>query len=305
MRILLQFPQGLKQFALAEADKYEKEGHEIFLSSSPCWGACDLAIDEAKKIGAKKLIHYGHCKFHEVKEKNLKVEYKLFPIDADLGILKNSLPKIANCKKIGIVTTVSHIRQLEEMKKILKQAGHEVLTSKGNLAIMEAQVLGCDASAASKLADKADALIYFGGGEFHPLGISSSKPILAVNPYAKESYFINEQIEKKRKKERGMLIAASQAKTIGILVSTKSGQFSLKGAELVKKKLNSLGKKAVILVSGEVDFSSLADFNSFEAYITTACPRLIDDTERIGKPMINFSQVPELLKLISQTNPKN
>ncbi|MFH1306735.1 MAG: diphthamide biosynthesis enzyme Dph2 [Candidatus Micrarchaeota archaeon] len=301
MKILLQFPQGLKQYALAEAGKYEKEGHEIFLSSSPCWGACDLAIDEAKKIGAQKLIHYGHSKFQETNEKEINIEYKLFPIDANLQALKNSLPKLKNYKKLALVTTVSHIHQLNEMKKILTDAGHEIFTEKGALASMEGQVLGCDAYAASKLADKVDAIIYFGGGKFHPLGIDVKKPILAVNPYAKGSEFINEHLEKKRKKEKGMLIAASQAKTIGIILSTKTGQFNLKIAENAKKKLKELGKNAQILVSNEIDFISLKDFNIFDAYITTACPRLIDDTERIEKPVINISQFPELLVLIGKT----
>jgi len=301
MRILLQFPQGLKQYALVESTKFEKEGHEVFLSATPCWGACDLALDEAKKIGAQKLIHYGHCKFHEVNEKGLEIEYRLYPVDADLSILKSSLEKIKQYKKIGIVTTVSHIHQLDEMKKILTDAGHEAYSQKGSLAIMDGQILGCDASAATKLAPKVDAIVYVGGGEFHPLGIGDSKPILAINPYARESYFLNKKIEEKRKKQLGMLIACSQAKTIGIIVSIKSGQFSLKAAEIAKKRLKELGKSPTILVTGEVDFDSLKDFNSFDSYITTACPRLTDDAGRIGKPIINMAQLPSLLSLIKES----
>ena len=47
MRILLQFPEGLKQEALSHAKKLEKEGNEVFISASPTFGACDLALDEA------------------------------------------------------------------------------------------------------------------------------------------------------------------------------------------------------------------------------------------------------------------
>jgi len=301
MRILLQFPQGLKQFATKEAVKYQKEGHDVFISATPCWGACDLALDEAKKISADKLIHYGHCKYHEVNDKYVEIEYKLYPINADLQILKDSLHKIASYKKIAIVTTVSHIHQLPDIKKILQDSGHEVLTSKGSLAIMEGQILGCDASAASKLAPLVDAMVYVGGGEFHPLGIDPSKPILAVNPYARESYFLNEHIEKKRKKAQGMLIATSQAKSIGILVSVKSGQYNLKAAELAAKRLESLGKKVSILITGEVDFDSLKDFNAFDAFITSACPRLEDDSARVEKPIVNISRIGDLIKLIEES----
>jgi 2-(3-amino-3-carboxypropyl)histidine synthase len=167
---------------------------------------------------------------------------------------------------------------------------------------LEGQVLGCDSSAADKLAANVDALVYFGGGEFHPLGIKSKMPVFAINPYARSARRIDEDIEKKRKHEQGMLIATSQAKSIGIIVSTKSGQFSIRVAENAKKKLLALGVPRVsILVTSEVDFNSLKDFNSFDAYITTACPRLVDDAERVEKPIVNLAMLPALLKLIKET----
>ena len=68
-----------------------------------------------------------------------------------------------------------------------------------------------------------------------------------------------------------------------------------------KKKLLALGVPNVsILVTSEVDFNSLQDFNSFDAYITTACPRLIDDSERVGKPIVNLSQLPALMKMAKE-----
>ena len=306
MRILLQFPQGLKSKALEESAKFEKDGHEIFLSASPCWGACDLALDEAKKLKADKLVHYGHAQFGERKVKGagrLEIEYRLYPITVDLAVMHNALAQLAPYKRLALVTTVSHIHPLDEMKKILREGDkahpHEVLTAKGAMAILEGQVLGCDSSAADKLASKVDAIIYFGGGEFHPLGIKSNKPIFAVNPYARSAAQINDLIEKKRKKESGMLIAASQAKRIGILASTKPGQFNLRAAENAKKKLLAVGVQQVsILVGNEFDFDSIKDFNSFDAYITAACPRLIDDAERLDKPILNLAQLPKLLKLM-------
>ena len=319
MRILLQFPQGLKSKALEEAAKYEKEGHEVFLSATPCWGACDLALDEAEKICANRLIHYGHAQFgdksvnpggqagkHGGNAGGVQIEYKLYPITVDLGVINQALPLLKPYKKLGLVTTVSHIHQLDDMKKILRDGDkghpHEVLTTRGGMAILEGQVLGCDSSAADKLADKVDALVYFGGGEFHPLGIKSDKPVFAINPYARSAMQINDLLSRKRKKEQGMLIATSQAKRIGILVSTKSGQFNIKVAENARKKLLTLGVPSVsILVSGEFDFTSLKDFNSFDAYLTTACPRLVDDAERLEKPMVNLAQLPRLLEIIKET----
>jgi len=290
--------------ALEETAKFEKEGHEVFLSATPCWGACDLALDEAQKIGADKLVHYGHAQFGDkpVVVKGVEIEYKLYPITADLEVLQKALPLLKPYKNLGLVTTVSHLHQLAEMKQILSSAGHFVLTTRGGLAILEGQVLGCDSSAADKLAGQVDAIVYFGGGEFHPLGIKSDKAVFAINPYARSAMQINDLLLRKRKKEQGMLIATSQAKRIGILLSTKSGQFNIKPAETAKKKLLAAGVPQVsILVTSEVDFSSLQDFNSFDAYLTTACPRLIDDAERVNKPIVNLSMLPRLLQIIEET----
>ena len=40
--------------AMKYAEKYEKEGHEVFIASAPCFGACDLAIEEAKSSWCKE-----------------------------------------------------------------------------------------------------------------------------------------------------------------------------------------------------------------------------------------------------------
>ncbi|MCX8163249.1 MAG: diphthamide biosynthesis enzyme Dph2 [Candidatus Micrarchaeota archaeon] len=298
MRILLQFPEGLKKIAKIEAEKLEKEGHEVFISASPCWGGCDLALDEAKKIKAKKIIHYGHCKFHEVK--GIEVEYKLYPIDVDLNLIKKEIKKIKNFKKIGLITNVSHIHQFSDFKKIFIQEGFEVFSSKGKLTQFEGQVLGCDSLAADNIANKVDLIVYIGGGNFHPLGLSSSKKIFVINPFVKQSYFLDEELLKKQKREKGMLLAALQAKNIGIIVSTKSGQFNLKAAMLAKKRLEKFNKKVFILITNEVNFEALKDFNFFDVFITTACPRLEDDYLRVEKPILNISKLPSLLLLLKQ-----
>src|SRR5579863_3832452 len=106
MRILLQFPEGLKDKALVHARELEREGNEVFISASPTFGACDLALDEAKTIKADKLIHFGHGEFHKV---DFNVEYIEYKIDADLGILEETLEYIKNYETIGLITTIQHV----------------------------------------------------------------------------------------------------------------------------------------------------------------------------------------------------
>jgi 2-(3-amino-3-carboxypropyl)histidine synthase len=160
-------------------------------------------------------------------------------------------------------------------------------------------VLGCDGTAAfAGDARNADAIVYFGGGKFHPTGIPSGKPVLCADPHLGDAYWITDEIVRQEKRRKGSLLAASQARTFGILLSTKAGQANLPGAALAKKLIGKKGRRAEILVANEFSPLSLANFLSFDAYINTACPRITDDREAYGKPLVNISDMKRLLELM-------
>ncbi|VVB58455.1 2-(3-amino-3-carboxypropyl)histidine synthase [Candidatus Anstonella stagnisolia] len=303
MRIILQFPEGLKQKAQEYAQRYEKEGHEVFVASAPCYGACDLCIDEARAVGAQKLVHVGHAEFMKMDVKGLEIEYIPYFDTLPKEILENAVEKALEMlhahKKIALVTTVQHIGQIEEIKKAFEKGGKKILLEKGGKHVRhEGQILGCDSIAASKAAPNADCVVYFGGGQFHPLGIRAGKPVLVADPYLGKAYWITEEIEKLEKKRKGAILASAHAKNFGIIVSTKNGQFNLTGARLAKKELEKRGKKALLLVSNEIFPLALEDFNMFDAYISTACPRIGDDHSIYKKPIIDFGDFKRVLELM-------
>ncbi len=295
MRILLQFPEGLKKYALSHAQKLEADGHEVFLSSSPSYGACDLAIDDAEKIHADEIVHFGHAKFPIPSPVKIPVEYVEWKVDVNLNDLESALPELKQYKKIALATTVQHTHQMAAIKEFFSSHGIEPLTRKGVLPAHEGQVLGCD-STAIKIPE-AEAVLYIGDGMFHALAIEESKPVYAFNPYTKQFKRINEDIEKLRKRRTGAIAAALSAEMFGILVSTKPGQFHLEVAKWAKKELENYGKHAEILVSGEFNPYSIANFTSFDAYVNTACPRIVDDVDLFGKPILNPNMLEEMLKL--------
>jgi 2-(3-amino-3-carboxypropyl)histidine synthase len=296
MRILLQFPEGLKKEALSRAQELESEGHEVFLSASPCYGACDLPREEAAALKIDKLIHYGHAQFIR-KELPFEVEYE--EAHAKIGVekLSGALPQLEGKKKIVLVTTIQHVPQLEEMKEFLESNGKEALIGKGKYAHYPGQVLGCDAGAALSVSEDADAILYVGDGKFHPTGIKTSLPVFALNPYSGECVQINEEIEKIRKRKQGTMLRALECKTFAILLSTKPGQFSPDSAKEAKGKLEDAGLTAQILISNEFNPIALANFPQFDCYINTACPRLAEDTEMFDKPIMNASDLDEFLGL--------
>ncbi len=298
MKILLQFPEGLKPKALEYAKKLENEGNTVFISSSPTYGACDLAIDEAKAIGAEKLVHYGHAEFHHV---DFNVEYVFYTVDAPTEILERSMEQIKDFNTIGIVTTIQHVHQLDEVKRFYESRGKTVVIGRPyGFAKHQGQILGCDIGSAANIDRKVDAHIYFGGGIFHPLGavLHTTKPFLAIEPFTNTIEFMDHYREKYRKRKMGKIAAALDAKKFGILVSTKNGQHNLNLAKLIKDRIERNGLSAAILISNNIDFQSIENMMEFDAFINTACPRIaVDDTERLKRPLLSANELMEVLNL--------
>jgi 2-(3-amino-3-carboxypropyl)histidine synthase len=298
MRILLQFPEGLKQKALEHARLLESKGDEVFISASPTFGACDLALDEAKTIKADKLVHFGHGEFHHV---DFNVEYVEYHMDAPLGLLDQSLLYLKDFTNIGIVTTIQHVHQLDEIKSFYEKNGKKVFIGKPyGFAKKRGQILGCDIGSAATINREVDAFVYFGGGMFHPLGalLSTTKPFLVVEPFANKIEFIDELRKTYTKRSKGRILSAIDAKAFGIMVSTKNGQHNLNLGKVLKEKIESKGLEAQLLVANTFDFESINNMREFDALVNTACPRIaIDDTDRTSKPLLSANELMEVLKM--------
>jgi 2-(3-amino-3-carboxypropyl)histidine synthase len=302
LRILLQFPEGLKKEALNYARKLEKEGNEVFISASPCFGACDIAIEEAKSVKAEKIIHFGHSKLIDIKE--IEVEYVEPKIEIEKEVLKKLIKEASQkikFKKIGLVTNISHIFQLKEIKELFKENGKEVFTAIGEKTKNEAQILGCDVSAATKIEKDVEAFVYFGGGLFHPLGalILTNKPFFVIDPFQRKVFEITNLREKYKKISNAKISIASQAKTFGILLSTKPGQFNLEKALKIKEDLKKIGREGFLLIANTFDFNEISNFD-VEAFINTSCPRVsLEEGDRIeNKPILSVEEFYFLFEIL-------
>ncbi len=306
MRILLQFPEGLKQKALEHAKELEKAGNEVFISASPTFGACDLALDEMRNIKADKLIHFGHAEFHRV---DANVEYVPYFIDAPLTLLPGSLDHLKDFKVISILTTIQHIHQLDKVIRFYEEKGKRVVIGKPyGFAKHRGQILGCDIGSAASVDNEVDAHVYFGGGMFHPLGalLNTKKPFFVIEPFADKIERIDSFRETYRKRSNGKKVRALSSKNFGILVSTKNGQHNINFAKIIKQKVEQQGLNAEILVANTFDFTSLNNMMEFDAFVNTACPRIsIDDIERTRAPLLGASELMEVLKMKGELKAAN
>jgi len=299
MRLLLQFPEGLKQHALEYAKALEAKGNEVFISASPTFGACDLALDEARNIHADKIIHFGHAEFQKV---DFDVEYIEYNVDAPLEILERSLEPLSAYHTIGIVTTIQHIHQLDNIVKFYEKHGKKAIVGKPyGFAKKPGQILGCDIGSAATIDRQVDAFVYFGGGMFHPLGalLNTTKPFLVVEPFANKVEFIDDYRITYKGRSKGKVLVALEAKSFGIMLTTKNGQHNMALAKILKEKIERRGLKAEILVANTFDFTSLQNMREFDAFVNTACPRIaIDDADRIGgRPLLSANELMEVLRM--------
>ncbi|MCL5106449.1 MAG: diphthamide biosynthesis enzyme Dph2, partial [Candidatus Marsarchaeota archaeon] len=245
MKILLQFPEGLKQHALEHAKSLEAQGYEVIVSCSPTYGACDIAIEEARVAGADKIIHFGHAEFApKVQKLDYPVEYVEYNIKAGLSVLESSLSLLKEFKTIALVTTVQHLQQMPEIREFYEKKGKEVVVGKPNaFAKYDGQILGCDAGSATSVENSADCILYFGGGLFHPIGalMETKKPFIIADPFSNKAEDISSMREAYRKKSRGKILSAIEAKAFGIIVSTKNGQMRMQAATAIESAIKKQG----------------------------------------------------------------
>jgi len=207
-----------------------------------------------------------------------------------LPVVKKAAGKMSGYERIGLITTSQHLHLLESaMEMLLEQKKKPVLGG---------QILGCNVANAERIKNEVDAFLYIGSGMFHPSAYlrAIDLPLFVANPYTNEVVEYSDA-EKGRweKLQKARILRCIEASVFGILVSTKTGQFNYSAGEKIKKKLEKHGKKAYLFSGAELSPDRLVGYK-VDAWVNTACPRIVDD--HYEKPVINPEELDYLLKLI-------
>lgn len=288
-RVAVQLPEGLKRGTAMLAKALRDEGFDVTICGDACWGACDLALDAL--ADADVLVHIGHTPV--TPEEN--IIYIPFRQDINPDILASSLPALAPYPRIGIVTTIQHAHQTEDMRHWLAEHGITAVIGHGSSRTPQpGQILGCT-YAAAKSSD-ADAYLFVGTGVFHAIGVSlaTGKPTFALDPYG-DGGVQEVSADRLLRKRFVQIEKAKTAETFGILLSGKSGQCRKELARC----LAALTDKASIILIREVSEMQLRNLG-FDAYVNTACPRLaLDDQSRFPMPVLSPAEFEIVLGLRS------
>ncbi len=291
-RVLLQLPEGLKPKSPWLASTIEKLGAVALVSADTCYGACDIASQEAQSLGADLLVHFGHTEM--MPQQRLSTIY--VETRALLSLepaVKKAFPLLKPWKKVGLVTTIQHIDMLGQARALLLDDGKAVEIGDAGRLQHAGQVTGCDYSNAVAVAGDVDVFLFVGGGMFHALGVglATSKLTVAADPYERRAFSVDDEVQRVLKQRWGSLKGAENAVCFGVLIGLKEGQKRVDQALEVKKKLEQKGKKVTLLALREVTPEALMQFPSLEAFVNTACPRIASDAAgKFCRPVLTVNE---------------
>ena len=186
---------------------------------------------------------------------------------------------------VGLVATVQHVHALKEAKILLARFGKKAIIGKSRLKY-DGQVLGCEFSSAMGTCEE---ILFVSSGGFHPAGIALyvGKRVIAADPF---TMLISIYEPEELRKKRYLVIArALDAKSVAIIVGMKSGQFELGKAIELKRKTVEKGLNAYLITMDEITEDNLLAFN-VDAFVNTACPRLVEDFTHFKKPVLSIKE---------------
>jgi len=305
--IALDGPDGILKKIQSCAHKLtEKYNIPVYVIGDTSWGSCDLNIHAAEMLGVDILFNIGHTISME------KFGDKVIMVDAFDDVDFSKIAKRCafdlrknNFKKISLVTNSQYLQSVQKVKEIFEFHGYDVIIGRGKGHLNDAQVFGCEFYPVHDTKDQVDAYLFLGQSIFHSASIAivTQKPTFMLDPYFNEYSEVSNIAQKLEKKALLSIYKAQDAKTIGIIIGLKEGQFAnIKALEL-KRLLEQERKKILLIAMTEITDERLLSFQDIDAFIQVACPRIGTDNH-FHKPVLSVPQAISLIKLLKGETPE-
>lgn len=308
-RVVIQLPDGLKQYSTALRDCIEEAlgGYqaEIYIHVDSVFGACDLQYGQLyASIRPDLIVHIGHTPYPaEISSpsvepgagEGIRVVYvpalskRPLPLEA-LREAARILREGHGASRVAVVSTSQHVHIVGGVVEALRGLGLDAVKPRGLAPyFLDSQVIGCDYRVARAV--KADAYVYVGGGVFHPLGLylATLKPVVQVDPYTGEAIDLTERGEKLYRGRLYRVMQAFEARSWGIIVGIKTGQYRPWLVSRLVDEVKSRGGRYYLLASEVLTLQHLVSIDSadIDAFVVTSCPRLpTDDFWDYEKPVL-------------------
>ncbi len=289
-RVLVQLSEGIKKNAPEISDIIEGLGIECIFSGETCWGACSVAIQEARDIEADLIVHFGHAVFIDT---DLPILYMEVKDHLDLTpLLEKSLPFLKKYTTIGFSYSVQHRHDVEKIKEFYEGKGKKVVLSKKiGLVAYEGHIVGCQYEGLKAIQDEVEVFV-IAGNQFHSMGatLAVKKPVILLDVYNDDVKTMDGLRDKILKQRAISIDKLKDAKNVGIISEIKPGQ-KFGSPKYLLKKLRESGKNAVLITMSELTPDKLMNFYSIDAFIELACPRIaLDDFHKYEKPILTLKE---------------
>lgn len=302
-RIILQLPDGLKQYApcLAERIK-EATGATVYIDGDSSFGACDLHWPRLSQIlGADLIVHVGHTPYppslsSEKVEPQGRPRILYLPARSRLPLPEGAVEEVAGrakregWRRIVLTATSQHTHLLHQLRRGLVAYGVEAYIPPAQPPYFEeGQVLGCDYHLARRI--EADAYVIVSGGVFHPLGLylSTLKPLIQVDPYRGEVLDRTSEFSRFYGARLYKVSQAMGARVWGLVAGLKTGQYRPWLVEKLARMIEENGGTYYLYAMEHVDEQRMRtiDTPGIDAWIITSCPRIpLDDLHGYEKPVL-------------------
>lgn len=288
-RILIQAPPGLRALVPRVIKHLESMGVEAIVSAGNCWGACDMAYDEAEAVRADGLIHMGHARLlRSERIPTFYMECRYSDPKPLLDLAETIAQKLDGVRRVGIGMTVQWLDFLEQFSDKLRELRvTPFIGDIGVRTIYPGQIIGCDYSCLWNLEGKVEGFLVV-GSPFHGLGIAltSPKPVYMVDPELGKVVEMKREVERVLGARYAWIEVFRKAERVGIIVGVKPGQRRIAVAVKLRKMLRAAGKEAELVAVDELTEEELTNL-PYEGYVNTACPRLsIEDQRRFPVPIL-------------------
>ncbi|CDK25982.1 unnamed protein product [Kuraishia capsulata CBS 1993] len=299
-RVCLQMPEGLLIYSLVITDILEQFcGCEVLVMGDVSYGACCIDDYTARALDCDFIVHYAHSCLVPVDITLIKVLYVFVTIGIDETHLVNTIRRnFDHGVRLALFGTIQFNPAIHSVKARLenpdlssaKENDHKLIyaTPPQTMPLSKGEVLGC--TSARLEAEQYDAMVYVGDGRFHlesAMIHNPDIPAFRYDPYSRK--FTRELYDQKElvQVREDAINAASNAKTIGLILGSLGRQGSPVTLEALEAKLVASGKTVVKIILSEIFPGKLAMFDKIDAFVQVACPRLsIDWGYAFNKPLL-------------------
>lgn len=284
--VALQVPEGLKKRAYQIAEDIEnKAGVEVLVVAEPCYGACDVPSSLFDIVDA--VVNVGHSPIPSLRYNRPVI---FVPARSRIPIsdqLKKSVGLLH--EPVGVLATSPHLIDLDDVIEGLENLGIKSKVGEGDSRISHpGEVLGCNFTSATSIAKEVNSFLLVGSGTFHGLGVHlvTGKKVVILDPNLEDPREIDQVKDKVLRQRSAVIEKARNARVFGIIVGEKLGQRRMRRAKELRKLLRWKKRDAALILMDRFDPEKLRAMG-FDAYVSTACPRIaIDDFAMYDRPLL-------------------